>query len=165
MLAARIGPFDSSVSITSVTLLTDGLSYAINTSRSADDIYRQTPLVELWSHDSAVNRPKLLNMISGGGDPDILATFTAPASFAAGNWIFTHAGYTVSASTYYWIVLSFNGRWAYWQENCGSVPGYESYQACVDACCDYWAEGYREITDRSGWTNLFLCEGFILSIN
>ena len=165
ILGARVGPFNSSFSITSVTLLTDGLNYAINTSRPADDIYRQTPLLELWSHDPIYNSPKLLNMVGGGGVPDVLATFTAPSSFAAGNWVFTHAGYTVSASTYYWIVLSFNGRWAYWQENCDTAPGYGSYQACVNACCDYWTQGERQTNDTVFWTNVFLCEGFMLSIN
>jgi hypothetical protein len=155
-LAARIGPFDSSFDITSVTLLTNGLTYALN---SPADAFT-TPLVELWAHDVADNLPNL----TSGGLPDVLATFTQPGSFAAGDWIFTHAGFTVSAGTYYWIVLRHNGAWAYWDENCLTQTTFPSFAACVAACCDYWTQG----TFGGGqglWDGSSLCGGYVLSIN
>lgn len=155
-LAARIGPFDSSLSITSVTLLTDGLSYALNT---PPDPFTE-PLLELWAHDASANLPRL----TSGGLPDILATFTKPGSFAAGDWVFTHAGYTVTASTYYWIVLRYNGKWAYWDENCGTQTTYPSFAACVAACCDYWTTGVFG-GGQSVWDGDSLCGGYVLSIN
>jgi hypothetical protein len=150
-LAARIGPFDSSFAITSATILTDGLTYALPYT---------SPLLELWAHDAANNLPNLPSAV-----PDVLATFTAPASFASGNWVFTHAGYTVSAGTYYWIVLRHNGKWAYWEENCGAQTTYPSFAACVAACCDYWTSGTLGPPGGVLWDGSSLCGGYVLSIN
>ena len=154
-LAARIGPFDSSFAITSATILTDGLTYALPYT---------SPLLELWAHDAANNLPNLPS-IGGFPVPDVLATFTAPGSFAPGNWVFTHAGYTVSASTYYWIVLRHNGKWAYWEENCGTQTAYPSFAACVDACCDYWTQGSLGAPGGVLWDGNSLCGGYVLAIN
>ena len=156
-VAARIGPFDTSFSITSVTLLTDGLTVALN---SPPD-YLSEPLLELWGHDAVNNVP---NLGIGQQPHEILATFTAPGSFAPGNWVFTHAGYTVSASTYYWIVLRYNGKWAYWEENCGTHATFPSFAACVAACCDYWTAG-RLGGGQAIWEGGYLCGGYVLSIN
>lgn len=156
---ARIGPFDASFSITSVTLLTDGLSYALN---SPPDPFTE-PLLELWAHDAANNLPNLPS-IGGFPVPDILATFTAPGSFSPGDWVFTHAGYTVSAGTYYWLVLRYNGQWAYWEENCGTQTTYPSFAACVAACCDYWTTGTLG-GGQALWDGNSLCGGYVLSIN
>ena len=160
-LAARIGPFDSSFAITSVTILTDGLTHALN---SPPDPYT-SPVLELWAHDAANNVPNLPS-IGGLPVPDVLATFTAPGSFAAGNWVFTHAGYTVYAGTYYWIVLRNNGKWAYWEENCDTHLTFQSSAACVAACCDYWTTGSLGAPGGVLWDfSGSLCGGYVLSIN
>ena len=106
-LGARIGQFGSAVTVTSVTITTDGLTYPLTNPPAANT----TPVLELWAHDATNNLP---NILSVGGLPvaDILATFTAPSSFGAGDWVFTHAGYTLSASTYYWVGCeSIDGTW------------------------------------------------------
>ena len=157
-LAARIGPFDASFSITSVTLLTDGLTYALNS--PPDEM--SEPLLELWGHDAVNNVPNLRQISQE--PPEILATFIAPGSFAPGNWVFTHAGYTVSAGTYYWIVLRYNGKWAYWEENCDTHATFASSAACIAACCDYWTQG-RLGGGQAIWDGGFLCGGYVLSIN
>jgi hypothetical protein len=157
-LAARVGPFDTSFAITSVTLLTDGLTVALN---SPPDEFSE-PLLELWGHDAVNNVPNLRQISQE--PPEILATFTAPGSFAPGNWVFTHAGYTVSASTYYWIVLRYNGKWAYWEENCDTHATFPSSAACIAACCDYWTAG-RLGGGQAIWEGGYLCGGFVLSIN
>jgi hypothetical protein len=95
----------------------------------------------------------------------VLATFTAPASFAPGNWVFTHAGYTVSAGTYYWIVLRHNGKWAYWEENCDTHATFPSSAACIAACCDYWTSGSLGAPGGVLWDGNALCGGYVLSIN
>lgn len=150
-IGARIGQFSSAVTITSVTITTDGLTYPITNPPAANT----TPVLQLWAHDATNNLP---NFLSVGGVPvaDILATFTAPASFGAGDWVFTHAGYTLSANTYYWLVLRNNGLWAYWDENCGSNT------ACQAACCDYWTQS---IFSGALWDGVFYCGGYVLSIN
>lgn len=158
-VGARIGPFDASFSITSVTLLTDGLSYALN---SPPNPFTE-PLLELWAHDSANNLPNLPS-IGGFPVPDILATFTAPGSFSPGDWVFTHAGYTVSAGTYYWLVLRYNGKWAYWEENCDTHATFASSAECVAACCDYWTQGTLG-GGQALWDGNVFCGGYVLSIN
>lgn len=151
--AARVGQFASAFTITSVTIVTDGLTYPLSTPPAANT----TPVLELWGHDAVNNLP---NMPSVGGSPvpDILATFTPPASFDPGDWVFTHAGYTVAANTYYWIVLRHNGLWAYWDENCGSNT------ECQAACCDYWTQGTLG-GGQSIWDGAAYCNGYVLSIN
>jgi hypothetical protein len=159
MLAARVGPFDSSFTITSVTILTDGLEYALLTPPNPYTV----PTLELWAHNATDNVPNTL----AADAPDVLATFTAPASFAAGNWVFTHAGYTVSSQTYYWIVLRYNGGWAYWEENCDTHATFASSGACIAACCDYWTSGQLGLLggESAAWDPTSYCGGFVLTIN
>ena len=159
MLAARVGPFDSSFSIASVTLLTNGLRYALQT----PPLQYTVPTLQLWAHNAIDNVPNTL----AADAPDVLATFTAPASFAAGDWVFTHAGYTVSAGTYYWVVLRYNGEWAYWEENCSTHVTFPSFAACVAACCDYWSQGSLGVdgAESAAWDGVSYCGGLVLSIN
>ena len=152
-MGVRIGAFASSMTLTSVTLTTDGLTYP----RSIPPAANTTPVLELWVHDATNNRPRIY---SPGGIPtgDVLATFTAPGSFGAGDWVFTHAGYTLSANTYYWLVLKNNGLWAYWDENCGSNAG------CQAACCDYWVHGDLG-NQQFAWEPTNYCGGYVYSLN
>jgi hypothetical protein len=159
MLAARIGPFDSSFAITAVTILTNGLRYALQ----SPPLPYTVPTLELWAHNATNNLPNTL----AAGAPDVLATFTEPASFAAGEWVFTNAGYTVSSGTYYWIVLRYNGEWAYWEENCDTHATFPSSGACVAACCDYWTFGSLGLFggESASWFSVEYCGGYVLSIN
>lgn len=152
-IGARIGQFSSAITVTSVTIKTNGLTYAISTPPAANT----APVLELWAHDAANNLPDLPS-VGGLPVPNVLATFTVPASFAAGDWVFTHAGYSISANTYYWIVLRNNGKWAYWDENCG----FNS--ACIAACCDYWTQGDLG-SQNVIWDGVSYCGGYVLSIN
>lgn len=150
---ARIGQFGSALTVTSVTITTDGLTYPLTNPPAAFT----TPVLELWAHDATNNLPDLPS-IGGVPTPNILATFTAPGSFGAGDWVFTHAGYTLAANTFYWIVLRHNGLWAYWEENCGSNT------ACQAACCDYWTQGTLG-GGQAIWDGVSYCNGYVLSIN
>jgi hypothetical protein len=158
-LAARIGQFPSSITVTSVTITTDGLKYALASPPEADT----TPVLQLWVHDATNNLPDLPS-VGGVPVPNVLATFTAPGSFAAGDWVFTHAGHTLSANTYYWIVLRNNGKWAYWEENCNTHATFPSSAACIAACCDYWTAGDLG-SQQVIWEGASLCGGYVLSIN
>ncbi len=70
-------------------------------------------------------RSRLYGNIDGTGseaglvkpDTTALATLTAPAIGTLGNatWVFTHAGYALTAGVRYWISLETNGYWEYYE--------------------------------------------------
>jgi len=153
-LATRIGAFSSSLTLTSVTIPTAGLSYPLSVPPAANT----QPVLQIWAHDSTNNLPRVYS--SGGSSVlDILTTLTAPASFQSGDWVFTHAGYTLSANTFYWIVLRHNGEWAYWVENCAGASA-----ECIAACCDYWTQGTFG-GGQSLWDGSSYCGAYAYTLN
>ena len=71
---------------------------------------------------------------NGGNDywtpGSVLATLTGPTDIFDANWEFTHAGYSLSAATRYWISLEQNGYWNFYDiGDCGASPG-QSAECC-----------------------------------
>ena len=146
--AVRIGPFASNLTVTSVTIPTDGLIEPLTSPPAAGT----KPTMEIWSHDATNNLP----LISSGPVKGIVATLTSPATFGAGNWVFTHAGYTLTANTYYWLVCN-NVAWGYWDEHCAANDA-----ACEAACCDYWTAG---LGTSVIWDGTAFCGAYVYTLN
>lgn len=102
-------------------------------------------------------RCRIYNSTTNGSSQHIpdapLVTLTGPTSIGAASWEFTHAGYSLSASARYWIVLEKNGYW--WFTNSSADPAL--VPACAlggdPACC---GEPYAIRTSLGGsWTTSY----------
>jgi hypothetical protein len=86
--------------------------------------------LEIWSNKLRTPNQTIVDFI-----PDApLHTLTFPTTLGE-NVTFTSSGYTVSANTYYWVVLSIAGRWTFTNHN-----------LCIDDTVPYCQIRYADFT-------------------
>lgn len=116
------------------------------------DIAGYDPLMATLPPGTYTNYPTCWLYSDSSTQPgSAVATFTGPTSIGAATWEFTHAGYSCSGSTRYWIVLGKNGWWNFYE-----IPDCNNG---LTQCCAR-AYGYRStlggawniVGDSAAWT-------------
>ena len=113
------------VTLTSVTIYNDGISQPLVSKLGGG--YTNAPRCSIWSSSALSPSPCPDDKIPTGSGK--LVTLTPPASFAGATWVFTHAGYSLSANTTYWVVMDCEdaAQSAFWK--------YEEYLMDIDCIC------------------------------
>jgi hypothetical protein len=139
-LAQAIEVGSTGVTLTSVTIYNDGISEPLISKLGGG--YVNAPRCSIWS--SSVASPSSCpddKIPTGSGK---LVTLTPPASFAGATWVFTHAGYVLSANTTYWVVMDceLSAQSAFWK--------YDEYLMDIDCIC-YFLSAFSNNAGAS-WT-------------